>query len=326
MGVYIPPEEAARAKAVGLYDYFRLNRPGILKRTGRDYKHIDHDSFCLKTSGEWWWHSRGLHGSNALSYLIDVEGLSFQEAVYEVLSTTPENYIPIKKEEKPLLSPPEKDTDTSIIRQYLESRGIDPVVTQYFIAKGDIYQDKKYKSVCFVGRDDDGNPRMVNVRATRGSFKGNVPGSDRDYAFMNYYPKRQTMHLFEAPIDMLSYAGLIREAGYDFRTFNLVSLQGITGLPKDVNPDELKLPVCLSRLLEAHQDINSIYIHFDNDKAGYEAGRKIQICLSGSKISVEMQYPPKGYKDVNDFVVARSINNAINKSVSKDNEYTDERM
>jgi len=81
MGVYTPRVDVERASGIGLYDYFRLTMPSVLKRKGKDYCYKDHESFCMKTSGEWWWHSRGLYGKNAISYLIIAEDMDFQTVV-----------------------------------------------------------------------------------------------------------------------------------------------------------------------------------------------------------------------------------------------------
>lgn len=317
MGIYIPPEEANRAKEIGCYEYFRMNRPSEVKRHGRDYCHVDHDSFCMKENGAWWWHSRGLHGSNAISFLMDAEGMSFQAAVMEVLNTIESYYQagsdtgsraeyhprkPVERqpEEKKLLMP-ERDTDTSVIRAYLEGRGIDPEVINHFISQGTVYQDARYKSVCFVGSDAAGNPRLINVRGTRGSFKGNLEGSDRRYAFMNHSDVRRDVHLFEAPIDLLSYATIIKESGKDFRGFNLVSMSGICGKGDE---EEIRLPICMEEYLGRFPETTVAYIHFDNDAAGHIAGNRLQTALEARNVQVRQIYPPAGYKDVNDFLTA----------------------
>jgi hypothetical protein len=67
MGVFIPREDVDRAGKIGLYEYFCMTSPNVLKRKGSDFCRVDHDSLCMKRSGEWWWHSRGLYGRNAIS-------------------------------------------------------------------------------------------------------------------------------------------------------------------------------------------------------------------------------------------------------------------
>ncbi len=83
------------------------------------------------STGDWWWHSKNLHGRNALDYLIKAEGYDFQTAVLELLETTAEEYkgrnrnysrprrepskevvLPQVKEEPKVLLIPEADKDT----------------------------------------------------------------------------------------------------------------------------------------------------------------------------------------------------------------------
>ena len=301
MGIYIPREDVERASGIGLYDYFKMTMPSVLKRKGNDFCHIDHDSLCMKRSGEWWWHSRGLFGRNAISYLIVVEEMDFQTAVLTVLGAVPAEYAPELREEisEKKLVLPEKDDNSDLVIRYLASRGIDEDVIQYFISEGSIYQDRRYKSVCFVGYDPDHIPRLVNVRGTRGDFKQNVTGSDRRYGFMNQRGG-SSVHLFEAPIDMLSYATLINEAGKDFRTFNMLSMSGITGNRRE--DGSVKLPACIEQYFSDYPGNKVVYIHFDNDAAGINAGLNIKEPLEKRGMKVYLQYPPQGIKDVNEYL------------------------
>lgn len=321
MGVYIPREDVDRAGKIGLYEYFRMTSPNVLKRKGSDFCHVDHDSLCMKRSGEWWWHSRGLYGRNAISYLIIAEDMDFQTAVLAVLGAVPEDYMAGSRamaggmdrntddNSEKILQMPEKDVNNDVVRTYLFSRGIDKSVTDYFISIGSIYQDRKYKSVCFVGYDKDHIPRLVNVRATRGTFKQNVLGSDRRYGFMNRCNDSSSVHLFEAPIDMLSYACLINEAGYDFRAFNLLSMSGITGTRR--TDGSVMLPSCLDQYFKDYPGIENVYIHFDNDAAGLNAGINIKAALKDRNVRVILQYPPEGVKDVNEYLQAKRKGNLI---------------
>lgn len=298
----------------------------------------EYSSFLIRSSdGYWWHHSKGTHGKNALDYLVKEEGMDFQSAVLELLGRTEEYYrnggkrsnetrrsnapkgdatvfkenpgvmntstigaaamIPPEKKE---LVIPERDQDTKIIRRYLEARGISPEVIDFFIDEGSLYQGAQYKNVCFVGYDRDGAPRLINQRATRGSFKGNTTGSDRRYSFMHHADGQVEVHLFEAPIDMLSFASLIQAGGYDFRKHNLLSLSGISGTGSGT---EIRLPMGMAEYLERFPDTAFAYIHFDNDEAGKVAGERMQKALAEHGVASKLQYPPEGCKDVNDYLV-----------------------
>ncbi len=312
MGTFIPPEEVEKAKNVGLLQYIEQTDPSRLHPKGRDFTLDGHNSFILSRNGRWNYASKGIGGRNALDFLMKMEGKSFQDAVYAILNTSPESYqrpgYEERKQEEKKLVLPERDSNTRIVEEYLQSRGITPDVIQFFIWKGDIYQSVSYHSACFVGRDLEGNPRMVSVRGTVGSFKQNAAGSDRRYCFQNGYPGRKTAHLFEAPIDMLSYAVLMSERGYDFRTFNLIALSGITGKG---DAERAKLPIAMEQYIREHPEVHTFYTHFDNDEAGVTAGILLARAVPEGK-QVVIQSPPHGYKDVNEYLQKRPFAPAVN--------------
>ena len=350
MGVYIPKEDVEYARQISILEFLSKSRPLMyenLKRVGSQYvvkaryygTKGPYSSFLIRASdGEWWHHSKGTHGKNALDYLIKEEGMDFQSAVFELLGRDAEYYRnskqrarddfgPVMKDgslpmpptklkkpeevrkypepdafsdEKKELVIPERDTDTSELYAYLTGRGIDPVVIDYFVEQGSLYQGAKYKNVCFVGYDREGNPGLINQRATKGTFKGNSTGSDRRYSFMNHAEGQTECHVTEAPIDMLSYACLLKNAGYDFRKCNLISLSGISGTGSGV---EMKLPMGMEEYLERYPDTTLVYIHFDNDHPGRTAGQRLQDALEQRGVRAVQQYPPAGCKDVNDYLV-----------------------
>lgn len=301
--IWIPSEAADQARSIGLLQYFRQCRASDLKRVGNDYCTKDHDSLKMSENGKWNWYSRGTGGRNALDYLTKIEGMSFQEAVIEVLEATPENYSDMiqKRSETPaekIFIQPEKDDDFSIARNYLINRGIDEEVIDYFYQKGDIYQERRYKSVCFIGRDEKGVPRLANLRGTKGSFKNTSTGSDRRFAFSHFYSADKGLHITEAPIDMLSYCSIVKYNGYDFRRFNYMSMSGIYAA--NHNLEESKVPVCLTEFFRIHPEVNTIYVHFDNDGAGITAGKALKLILPDKNVII--QNPPFGYKDINEFL------------------------
>jgi hypothetical protein len=56
---------------------------------------------------------------------------------------------------------------------------------------------------------------------------GDCSGSDKHYSFRIADGNNDTVHIFECPIDLLSYATLLKMKGYDYRQYNLLSLAGI---------------------------------------------------------------------------------------------------
>ncbi len=298
--VWIPKEMIEKAEGVGLLQYMKIVRPRDIMRSGSEFCLKQHDSLKMSESGKWYWFSRGIGGANALSYLLKAEDMDFQDAVLEVLSASPGGYVEITQ--VPDTRPkefilPEKDSDFKVAREYLLSRGIDGEIIDFFYKRGDIYQVKRYKSVCFLGRDEKKIPRLANIRSTSGSFKGNSTGSDRRYGFSYHYSDKKGLHLTEAPIDSLSYMTMIKRMGYDFRHFNYMSLSGISA-PKDLT--NAKVPAALEMYLQDHPGINNIYLHFDNDEAGKGAAESLKEILPEREVF--LQPPPEGFKDMNEFI------------------------
>lgn len=67
--------------------------------------------------------------------------------------------------------------------------------------------------------------------------------------------------------------------------------------------EESKLPVALTRFLEDHPHVKTVYLHLDNDTAGRLAAKAIMAVMPEG-YRVENKPPPRG-KDVNDFLCHR---------------------
>ena len=113
---------------------------------------------------------------------------------------------PKKDEQKVLLLPP-KNKDCNRVIQYLFGRGIDYQLIQECIADGTLYESADYHNAVFIGKDEGGTPKYAALRSTLGStFKQDASGSDKRYSFRLLARElTDTVHLFEAAIDLLSY-------------------------------------------------------------------------------------------------------------------------
>ena len=129
-------------------------------------------------------------------------------------------------------------------------RGIDYSLIQECIAEGIIFEGKKYHNAVFVGKDADGTPKYAALRSTIGSsFKGDASGSDKRYSFRLLAKEpTATVHLFEAAIDLLSYATYLKCEGKDYKKENLLSLSGVYQPKKEIK--DSKIPIALSTFLK----------------------------------------------------------------------------
>lgn len=241
--VQIDPDVLERARQIDLLSYLRTYEPSNLvkvKGTTNVYCTAEHDSLKI-SNGKWYWWSRGFGGYSALDYLMKVREYGFVEAV-EILTGQaladwkPPPPAPKKDEPKVLLLPP-KNKDCDRVTEYLFGRGIDYSLIQECIAEGIIFEGRKYHNAVFVGKDAGGTPKYAALRSTIGSsFKGDASGSDKRYSFRLLAKEpADTVHLFEAAIDLLSYATYLKCEGKDYKSENLLSLSGVYSESRDAS-------------------------------------------------------------------------------------------
>ena len=302
--VQFDPAVIEQARQIDLLSYLQRYEPGNLKRVaGNVYCTREHDSLKI-SNGKWYWWSRGFGGFSALDYLMKVREFSFVEAVQTLTGDMGDWKPPppaVKKDEPKVLLLPPKNKDSDKVLQYLFGRGIDYAIVQDCIADGTIYESADYHNAVFIGKDESGTPKYAACRGTMGSFKRDASGSDKRYSFrLLAREPTSTVHLFEAAIDVLSYATYLKCERKDYRTANLLSLSGVYQPKKELA--ESKIPIALTTFLNAHPQIKTIYLHLDNDKAG-------RLCTAALKELLQKGYkivdaPPPVGKDVNDFLMS----------------------
>ena len=302
--VQFDPAVIEQARQIDLLSYLQRYEPGNLKRVaGNVYCTREHDSLKI-SNGKWYWWSRGFGGFSALDYLMKVRELGFVEAVQTLTGDMGDWKPPppaVKKDEPKVLLLPPKNKDSDRVLQYLFGRGIDYAIVQDCIADGTIYESADYHNAVFIGKDESGNPKYAACRGTMGSFKRDASGSDKRYSFrLLAREPTHTVHLFEAAIDVLSYATYLKCEGKDYKAANLLSLSGVYQPKKELA--ESRIPIALTTFLNAHPQIKTIYLHLDNDKAGRLCTAALQELLQKDYKIVDA--PPPVGKDVNDFLMS----------------------
>ena len=302
--VQFDPAVIEQARQIDLLSYLQRYEPGNLKRVaGNVYCTREHDSLKI-SNGKWYWWSRGFGGFSALDYLMKVREFSFVEAVQTLTGDMGDWKPPppaVKKDEPKVLLLPPRNKDSDRVLQYLFGRGIDYAIVQDCIADGTIYESADYHNAVFIGKDESGNPKYAACRGTMGSFKRDASGSDKRYSFrLLAREPTHTVHLFEAAIDVLSYATYLKCEGKDYKAANLLSLSGVYQPKKELA--ESKIPIALTTFLNAHPQIKTIYLHLDNDKAGRLCTAALQELLQKDYRIVDA--PPPVGKDVNDFLMS----------------------
>ena len=239
-----------------------------------------------------------------MDYLMKVRGIGFVEAVQQLtgegMATIPVPQTEQKTQSKPLYLPPKHENCNQVIA-YLRKRGINRRVIQDCIDAGLLYESAPYHNAVFIGRDENGKPRYAACRSTMGSsFKRDASGSDKRFSFRLLAQKPCTsVHLFEAAIDLLSFATYLQHKNRDYRIENLLSLSGVYQPKADIKSS--KIPVALSEFLKKNPSVRTIYLHLDNDKAGRLSTAALTELLK-SEYEIVDAPPPIG-KDVNDFLL-----------------------
>ena len=288
-------EQIQRADDTDLY-VFLSGRGEQFKRCGKEYRWLRHDSVMINKN-EWYRFSQN-KGGHAIDFMKEFYGLSFAEAVKELLGEEGVGEINRRtaKEDAgrqkvcpiplPGLELPERNESCEIARKYLiEQRKLSEQLIDQMIAKGDIYESKKYHNVVFVGRDKEQNPRYAAMRGIdENRYRGEARGSEKAYGF-GHIGTDEKLFVFESPIDLLSYITAVPE---EWEKHSYISLGGLS-------------EKAMKRMYTEYPHIHSIYLCLDNDEPGNERCRQF-VSLIPEKLSVYRLEPVK--KDWNECLVA----------------------
>lgn len=261
-------EQIQRADDTDLY-VFLSGRGEQFKRCGKEYRWLRHDSVMINKN-EWYRFSQ-YKGGHAIDFMKEFYGLSFAEAVKELLGeegvgdtnrrTAKEDAGRQKVCPIPLpgLELPERNESCEIARKYLiEQRKLSEYLVDQMIEKGDIYESKAYHNVVFVGRDKEQNPRYAAMWGTdENRYRGEARGSEKAYGF-GHIGTDEKLFVFESPIDLLSYITAVPE---EWEKHSYISLGGLS-------------EKAMKRMYTEYPHIHSIYLCLDNDEPGNERCRQ----------------------------------------------------
>ena len=288
-------EQIQRADDTDLY-VFLSGRGEQFKRCGKEYRWLRHDSVMINKN-EWYRFSQN-KGGHAIDFMKEFYGLSFAEAVKELLGEegAGETNRRTAKEDAgrqkvcpiplPGLELPERNESCEVARKYLiEQRKLSEQLVDQMIAKGDIYESKNYHNVVFVGRDKEQNPRYAAMRGIdENRYRGEARGSEKAYGF-GHIGTDEKLFVFESPIDLLSYITAVPE---EWEKHSYISLGGLS-------------EKAMKRMYTEYPHIHSIYLCLDNDEPGNERCRKF-VSLIPEELSVYRLEPVK--KDWNECLAA----------------------
>lgn len=294
-------EQIDYANHVNIIEYAR--RQGYpVKEYHRGYFKIPGYGGLLLEPDKWYWEAEH-KGGGPIQFVMVMKGLTWVEAVKELLSESNPDYLcnpfeaPVlthnKSKDKPMFRLPAKNTTFEHIFAYLiKSRKLDQGLVQKLVKDKKLYEDVNENCV-FVGLDKEGTARFASMRGTKTQrpYKGDAAGSDKRYAF-SCSGSTDTVYIFEAPIDLISYQTLLKQSGMELND-HYITLAGIS-------------ITALERYLLDYPDIKKLVVCTDFDEAGEEAFR--QIYRTYSKLHEVRRQSPKPFKDFNEFLVRKEFN------------------
>lgn len=297
--IHFTEQQKTQARQTDIVELLR-SQGETLKRSGSESEWMDGGQ-KVTIRGNLWYHQYEQVGGDAVDFVRRFYNKSYPEAMEYLLGGSGGTLAvspSVQKEEKPFVLPPKNDNMRRVFAYLLNRRGIDREVLYAFVHKGMIYESADYHNAVFVGFDSNGNPKHAHKRGTgsESSYKGNVSGSQPEYSF-HWSGQSDTLYLFEAPIDMLSFISMQKEG---WRQHSYAASCSVS--------DRV-----LFQTLKDNPNIRQVVLCLDSDEPGQTAAKRIADKLFVQGIASEILVPV--HKDWNeDLLTAASL------SISKEQE------
>ena len=265
----------------------------IKKISNKSYKIPDYGGLCISADGmKWNWFSRGA-GGGPIQFLMELEGLTWVDAVKDILGIDYDALAivekPVKKIEENIefVLPEKNDTYKHIFAYLIKTRKIDSQIVQKFVSEKKIYEDNHH-NVVFVGYDKGDIAKFASVRGTGSKrFRYDIGGSDKGYPFLKVGTD-DTLLIFESAIDLMSYMTLYKIYQNKKILHHMLSMGGTTYIP-------------IENYLKKNKNIKKMILCLDSDKEGHFFSGKIKERF-GEKYEILKHVPKK--KDFNEDLVA----------------------
>lgn len=297
--IHFTEQQKTQARQTDIAELLR-SQGETLKRSGSESEWMDGGQ-KVTIRGNLWYHQYEQVGGDAVDFVRRFYNKSYPEAMEYLLGGSGGTLAvspSVQKEEKPFVLPPKNDNMRRVFAYLLNCRGIDREVLYAFVHKGMIYESADYHNAVFVGFDSNGKPKHAHKRGTgsESSYKGNVSGSQPEYSF-HWSGQSDTLYLFEAPIDMLSFISMQKEG---WRQHSYAASCSVS--------DKV-----LFQTLKDNPNIRQVVLCLDSDEPGQTAAKRIADKLFVQGTASEILVPV--HKDWNEDLLA-----AASLSISKEQE------
>lgn len=297
--IHFTEQQKTQARQTDIAELLR-SQGETLKRSGSESEWMDGGQ-KVTIRGNLWYHQYEQVGGDAVDFVRRFYNKSYPEAMEYLLGGSGGTLAvspSVQKEENPFVLPPKNDNMRRVFAYLLNRRGIDREVLYAFVHKGMIYESADYHNAVFVGFDSNGNAKHAHKRGTgsESSYKGNVSGSQPEFSF-HWSGQSDTLYLFEAPIDMLSFISMQKEG---WRQHSYAASCSVS--------DRV-----LFQTLKDNPNIRQVVLCLDSDEPGQTAAKRIADKLFVQGTASEILVPV--HKDWNeDLLTAASL------SISKEQE------
>lgn len=256
--------EKRNAHNMSTLDYLQKTYGFSFAQKGRFYVGKEHDSLIIYGDEKGWaWNSRGLKGADVISFIQQVENMTYVEALQRLLGATNAEYhrksykpaATAAAERKELSLPAKAQGKYNRAYAYLVyTRRLAPAVVNYCFKNKSLYQDDKGNCV-FVGFDNNNKAAYGAVRGTLTDvkYRGDCTGSNKEFGFkMINNNASSVVYVFESPIDAMSHAtiaNIVYSSDTAFKNQNRLALGGLNTVHLDKylkdNPQVRTIKFCL---------------------------------------------------------------------------------
>lgn len=257
--IHFTEEQKQQAKQADLVSFLQ-SRGEQVKRSGSEFEWVGHH---ITLRGNRWYHQYEERGGTAVDFVQEQYNLPYPDAVSLLLGANIQT-APVTVYDKPkqAFSLPEPNENMRRVFAYLmKQRFIDRDVIYHFAHNKALYEDANYHNAVFVGVDKDGVPRHAHKKSTSindSSFRGNQTGSDVAFSF-RHIGSDDTVYVFEAPIDMLSFISMYQK---NWKQHSYVTLCSVADR-------------ALFQALADNSSLRNVVLCLDNDETGQFATERI---------------------------------------------------
>lgn len=231
------------------------------EKRGNNYHIKDHGGLYISDAKNSFYCWAQESGGGPIQFLMKVESMNWVDAMKYLVGDNQElqtdrsmKWQP-KEQKRTEFKLPEKSQNSykRLFAYLLKARGLDKDIVIDLVNQKKIYESHPHHNVVFVGFDENGQPRQAFQRGTVTgiTFKGEVPGGDKNYCFA-MEGKGDSLTVYEAAIDAISHASILKHFGMSWKKEHRIALGCLS---------DHSLEVYLKR----HPEIKNIKFALDND-------------------------------------------------------------